>query len=308
MIAVEHRALQRWAVHLRSVRLQRALQPRCANCQAVPASAPASVAVHDGAHRQPDPPPLAVERAPDSLTLASMRNPRSSSRWLSRCSVAVMRRSARSVGTRSSLCRAASAETARRAPNDCASVSTRSAIAMLRLGNQFRGRRGRGRSQVRHKICNRKIRFVPDRRDHRQVRRDNCPRHPLAIESAQVLKRSAAARYDDHVHQPAGIQLSSAASTSPPPDHPGPRQDTRCTFNPACRRPAMLRKSRITAPVGDVIIPTERGNAGSGRLRADIKSPSAFSRSLSCSKANCSEPAPTGSIVSPTSCSCPRCA
>ena len=63
----------------------------------------------------------------------------------------------------------------------------------------------------------------------------------------------------------------------------------------------------MTAPVGEVTMPTVRGNVGKGFLRSASKRPSAFRRSFSCSKASCREPAPMGSKVSAISCICPRC-
>ena len=60
----------------------------------------------------------------------------------------------------------------------------------------------------------------------------------------------------------------------------------------ANRRRVTLSMSRIAAPVGDVTMPMRRGSAGSGRLRACAKRPSASSLRLSASNCAIRSPSP----------------
>ncbi|VVN19460.1 hypothetical protein PS623_04215 [Pseudomonas fluorescens] len=71
-------------------------------------------------------------------------------------------------------------------------------------------------------------------------------------------------------------------------------------FSSTCgaRRPNTLMMSRITAPVGEVMIPMRCGCAGSGCLRSVLNRPSALSFSFSASKARRRAPSPAGSTVS----------
>ncbi|MNC34504.1 hypothetical protein D3C75_829390 [compost metagenome] len=71
-------------------------------------------------------------------------------------------------------------------------------------------------------------------------------------------------------------------------------------FSSTCgaRRPNTLMMSRITAPVGEVMMPMRCGWAGSGSLRSALNSPSAPSFSFSASKARRKAPSPAGSTVS----------
>ena len=58
--------------------------------------------------------------------------------------------------------------------------------------------------------------------------------------------------------------------------------------------------SRMTAPVGDVTMPTTRGRNGSGRLRSSSNKPSAANLRLRSSSSAISAPTPAGSICSMT--------
>ena len=72
------------------------------------------------------------------------------------------------------------------------------------------------------------------------------------------------------------------------------------------RRRAILRKSLMAAPVGEVTIPMQAGSRGMGRFRAGSKSPSASSLRLSASNRAWSTPAPAGWIRLTLSWYCPR--
>ncbi len=64
--------------------------------------------------------------------------------------------------------------------------------------------------------------------------------------------------------------------------------------------------SRRAAAWADVTTPMRDGSDGIAFLRSAANSPSASSFALSCSKANCSEPAPLGSMYSAEICNSPR--
>ena len=65
--------------------------------------------------------------------------------------------------------------------------------------NELRRRRGRGRSQVRRKIRQRKIDLVAHGGDHRQAAVMDRFDHDLLIEGPQILQRAAAPAHDQHV-------------------------------------------------------------------------------------------------------------
>src|SRR5580700_9030054 len=74
-----------------------------------------------------------------------------------------------------------------------------------RPDHQLRRRRRRCCPQVRHKIHNREIRFVPHRRNHRNPRRRHRPRQSFIIESRQIFRRPTTASHNNHFHRAALI-------------------------------------------------------------------------------------------------------
>ena len=66
-------------------------------------------------------------------------------------------------------------------------------------GDQFGGRRRRGRAQVGGKVGDRKISFMADGGDYRNRRVADRARHGFFVESPKVFDRTAAAPYDDYV-------------------------------------------------------------------------------------------------------------
>ena len=77
---------------------------------------------------------------------------------------------------------------------------------VLRLCNQF-CRRGWSRSaQVRDKVRDGEIGFVSNRRNYRQIRRNDGARNSLAIERSHILKRSTAAGQHNYVHHSRPVQ------------------------------------------------------------------------------------------------------
>jgi hypothetical protein len=101
-------------------------------------------------------------------------------------------------------------------------------------------------------------------------------------------------------------RVARAATISPGASSPCTRTGTIRMRRSPKRRPMIFSMSRMAAPVGEVTIPITRGKAGSGRLRASAKRPSASSRRLSCSKAYWSAPTPLGSRSSTTNWYSPR--
>jgi hypothetical protein len=67
------------------------------------------------------------------------------------------------------------------------------------------------------------------------------------------------------------------------------------------RRDSTLWMSRITAPLGDVRMPSRRTKRGSGRLRPAANSPSTSSFAFRASNARRNAPSPASSICSSTS-------
>src|SRR5438876_7376443 len=65
-------------------------------------------------------------------------------------------------------------------------------------GDQFGGRRRRGRAQVGGKVGNREISFMADGGDYRNRRVADRARHGFFVESPKVFDRTAAAPYDDY--------------------------------------------------------------------------------------------------------------
>ena len=66
--------------------------------------------------------------------------------------------------------------------------------------HQFRRPRGRRRAHVRHKIRQRKIRFMPHSAHNRQAAIRNRPRHHLLVKRPQILQASPATAHNQHIH------------------------------------------------------------------------------------------------------------
>ncbi|MNI25893.1 hypothetical protein D3C73_795720 [compost metagenome] len=83
-------------------------------------------------------------------------------------------------------------------------------------------------------------------------------------------------------------------------DGPAPLPCTRTGYSTTAtcgnRRCSVMIISRTAAPVGEVTTPMQRGNRGSGRLRAAANSPSSSSLFFSCSYARYRLPIPSGCI------------
>jgi hypothetical protein len=69
----------------------------------------------------------------------------------------------------------------------------------IRLCNNFRPRARRRGPQVGDKIRDRKINFVPHRRNNRQFRRGNGSRDSLFVKTPKILDRTAAAGNQDKI-------------------------------------------------------------------------------------------------------------
>src|SRR5579862_1887546 len=70
---------------------------------------------------------------------------------------------------------------------------------LARTHDQLRCGGRRGRAQVRDKIGNREIGFVPDTCDHRSFGSDNRARDYLLVERPQIFERASATRNDEYV-------------------------------------------------------------------------------------------------------------
>ena len=70
---------------------------------------------------------------------------------------------------------------------------------VLRRCDQLRGRRGGGCAQVRNEVRNRMVDLMPNRGDHGQPRRRNCPRQGFVVETGEVFKRATPARNQNDV-------------------------------------------------------------------------------------------------------------
>src|SRR6266566_2892466 len=70
----------------------------------------------------------------------------------------------------------------------------------LGLDDDLRRGAWRRGPQVRYKIADRKVHFMPDRRNDRLPGSNDRTRDPLFVEGPQILHRAAATRDDDHVN------------------------------------------------------------------------------------------------------------
>ena len=81
---------------------------------------------------------------------------------------------------------------------------------LTRADYQLCRRRRCRRAQISHKINDREVGFVSDRRNHREHRAGHGARQPLMIERRQVLGRTAAPRDDDHFHIPGLVEVTNS--------------------------------------------------------------------------------------------------
>ena len=66
--------------------------------------------------------------------------------------------------------------------------------------HQFCRPRGRRRAHIRHKIHQRKIRFMPHPAHNRQAAIRNRPRHRLLVKRPQILQAPPATAHNQHIH------------------------------------------------------------------------------------------------------------
>ena len=148
--------------------------------------------------------------------------------------------------------------------------------AVLGLGDELGGGRGRGRAEVGDEVGDGEVGFVADGGDHGNLGGGDGAGDALGVEGGQVFKRAAAAGDDDDVDQSLAVGAGGVEAGDGGFDFSGGGVALHAggadrTLRPAWRRPTIWRKSRMTAPVGEVTMPTVRGNAGSGRLRSGVE-------------------------------------
>ena len=166
------------------------------------------------------------------------------------------------------------------------------------LHDDFGGGGGRGGAHVGDEIGDGEIGFVADAGDNRNLQsamaratisslnaqRSSSEPPPRArmMTSTSLLRLKYCKRFDDFLGRTFALHAH--------------RIDVRQTLGNRRRRMRIM--SRTAAPRGEVIRPMRRGSMGSGFFRSCVNRPSASRRFFSCSKASCSAPSPTGSMVS----------
>ncbi len=175
-------------------------------------------------------------------------------------------------------------------------VRRRGAARSRDIGHDQFGRGARRRrAQIGDEIRDREIDFVADRAHDRNRRMENGAGHDLFVELPQVFDAAAAARHDHEIERlPGLVRLGQFANRDRDfgggADALHAHRIDQNLASPGARRRSTLSMSRMAAPLGEVTMPMRFGNFGSGRLRAESKSPSASSLRLSASNFACNKP------------------
>src|SRR5262249_30193168 len=77
---------------------------------------------------------------------------------------------------------------------------------LFRPNDDLRGRTWCRGAEIRDEIRDRKIDLVTHCRDHRLLRADDCPSHPLLVEWPKIFHRTPATGDDNHIHVRTAIE------------------------------------------------------------------------------------------------------